>query len=174
MLDLGALGRSKDVLPFQVIQALKKRLAGMYPISEKHNPTTMGQDCINRVEQFTRVICPGGIGSVNGEAERQTHAIGGEPNLHDAIIGVMAGFVHGQVEHLVGELGDETLQERTEHLFERDAYITNDPSNRCDIARVGARKGSALGDGFLQQRALFNDSSDELDKATNDGFVQGW
>jgi hypothetical protein len=121
MLNLGALGGPKDVVPLEIIQALEKRLAGMYPIGEQHNPAVMRQDVITGVEQFTGVISPGGIGSVTMEAEWQAHAIGGEANLHDAIIGVMTGFVHSQVQHFIWELGDEPLQKRIEHVFERDA-----------------------------------------------------
>jgi site-specific DNA recombinase len=50
VLDLGAFGRAKHVVPLQFVQARQEWLAGMDTISQQHNPTAMRQDVINRAE----------------------------------------------------------------------------------------------------------------------------
>ena len=41
------------------------------------------------------------------EAERKTDAIGGEPNLHHVVIALMARFIEGQVQDIIGQRGNQ-------------------------------------------------------------------
>lgn len=77
----------------------------------------------------------------------------------------MIGLVQGHVDVVTRDVWQQCAQKRVVHLFERQAGITNDALDLGEIA-LGCRSEDAAGGNRLEQeRLLFKNAGDELDKA---------